>query len=111
MYHVQDLPSELVIMLVAFVGAMKTTIDYDANKPFCTKCVDTLVGLIVGVALSMHILNDDNFWLSVIVALIGGVMGALVVDVLKALVPKSLRQLAGVATESAANAIRRKLGD
>lgn len=82
-----------LIIVGAFLGAAKASIEIDGAKTWLYRGLDILLGVFVGVTVAYHYGSQFSVWLMGLVALIGGVSGALVVDVFLQVLPTITKQL------------------
>lgn len=82
-----------LIVIGAILGAAKASVEIDGDKPWLYRGLDILLGVFVGVTVAYHYGSQFSVWLMGLVALIGGVSGALVVDVFLQVLPTITKQL------------------
>ena len=79
---------DLIVMVIgAFIGSMKASIEFDKNKTCVPRAVDIILGVFCGVMLARHFHNEGSVALSGLLALVGGVSGAVVVEVFMQMLP------------------------
>lgn len=77
----------LVMFLGAFVGAIKASAEFDKDKTCVPRTIDIALGVFIGVMLARHFHNSQSISLSGLLALVGGVSGAVVVEVFMQMLP------------------------
>lgn len=79
---------DLVVMVVgAFIGSLKASVEFDRDKTCFYRGLDIVLGVFCGVSLAHHFHNEHSTALSGLLALIGGVSGAVVVEVFMQMLP------------------------
>ena len=79
---------DLIVMVIgAFIGSMKASIEFDKDKTCVPRAVDIILGVFCGVMLARHFHNEGSVALSGFLALVGGVSGAVVVEVFMQMLP------------------------
>ena len=79
---------DLIVMVIgAFIGSMKASIEFDKDKTCVPRAVDIILGVFCGVMLARHFHNEGSVALSGLLALVGGVSGAVVVEVFMQMLP------------------------
>lgn len=79
------------ILFCAVLGAVKASIEFDANKPFIIKLLDMGIGVACGLAVVHHFANSLSIGLSCLAALIGGASGAMCLEVFMQMLPNIAR--------------------
>lgn len=82
----------VVLTVGAFLGSLKAATEFGKAKSRLVVCVDVLVGTFCGLAVAFHFHNTDSKALSALLALVGGVSGALVLEVCMRMVPSVARR-------------------
>lgn len=79
---------DLIVMVIgAFIGSMKASIEFDKDKTCFYRGLDVALGVFCGGLLAHHFHNEYSTALSGLLALIGGVSGAVVVEVFMQMLP------------------------
>ena len=79
---------DLVVMFVgALIGSAKASIEFDKGKTCVPRAVDIILGVFCGVMLARHFHNEGSVALSGLLALVGGVSGAVIVEVFMQMLP------------------------
>lgn len=79
---------DLVVMFLgALIGSAKASVEFDKDKSCIPRAVDIILGIFCGVMLAHHFKNDGSVALSGLLALVGGVSGAVVVEVFMQMLP------------------------
>lgn len=81
----------LIIVLGALLGSIKTSQTINQNRHLCEKWLDIMLGLFCGVMVGHYFTQGINLYITGLLALIGGVAGAIVIEVLIELLPKLSR--------------------
>lgn len=77
----------LVMFIGAFVGSMKASVEFYKGKGCFGRTLDVVIGIFCGVMLAHHFRNDNSIALSGVLALVGGVSGATVIEVFMQMIP------------------------
>lgn len=77
----------LVMFFGAFVGSLKASVEFDKDKACVPRAIDIVLGVFCGVMLARHFHNAQSIALSGLLALVGGVSGAVVVEVFMQMLP------------------------
>lgn len=91
----QDLDSALylsVVFLGALLGSAKAITEFDRDKSCLPRSIDLLLGIFCGVALAHHFGNGQSLALSGVLALLGGVSGAMVIEVFMQMLPNIVKK-------------------
>lgn len=79
---------DLAVMFIgAFIGSMKASVEFDKDKRCVARAIDIFLGVFCGVMLARHFHNAGSTALSGLLALVGGVSGAVVVEVFMQMLP------------------------
>ena len=79
---------DLVVMFLgALIGSAKASIEFDKDKTCVPRAVDIILGVFCGMMLARHFHNEGSVALSGLLALVGGVSGAVVVEVFMQMLP------------------------
>lgn len=76
-----------VVFLGALLGSTKSCMEFGRGKNCLTRSIDLLLGVFCGVALAYHFGNEQSLALSGVLALLGGVSGAVVIEVFMQMLP------------------------
>lgn len=76
-----------VLFIGALLGSAKASTEFDRDKSCVPRSIDLLLGVFCGVSLAHHFSNDQSLALSGLVALLGGVSGAMVIEVFMQMLP------------------------
>lgn len=76
-----------VMFFGAFVGSLKASVEFDKDKSCMPRAIDIALGVFCGVMLARHFHNAQSIALSGLLALVGGVSGAVVVEVFMQMLP------------------------
>lgn len=77
----------VVTFLGALIGSAKASVEFDKDKSCVPRAVDIVLGVFCGVMLARHFHNAESTALSGLLALVGGVSGAVVVEVFMQMLP------------------------
>lgn len=77
----------VVTFLGALIGSAKASIEFDKDKNCVPRAVDIILGVFCGMMLASHFHNDGSVALSGLLAIVGGVSGAVVVEVFMQMLP------------------------
>lgn len=80
--------NHIIIVLGAFLGSVKTCYTINQSTPLCEKMIDISLGLFCGVMVGHYFTNNMNLYVTGLLALLGGIAGAVVIDVIIELLPK-----------------------
>lgn len=84
---------DLVVMSVgALIGSAKASIEFDKDKTWVSRAVDIILGVFFGVMLARHFHNVGSTALGGLLALVGGVSGAVVVEVFMQMLPSIAKE-------------------
>lgn len=76
-----------VVFLGALLGSAKASTEFDRDKSCLPRSIDLLLGVFCGVVLAHHFGNGQSLALSGVLALLGGVSGAMVIEVFMQMLP------------------------
>lgn len=77
----------IIIILGALIGSFKASVEFDKDKRCVARAIDIFLGVFCGVMLARHFHNAGSTALSGLLALVGGVSGAVVVEVFMQMLP------------------------
>lgn len=77
----------IIIILGALIGSFKASVEFDKDKRCVARAIDIFLGVFCGVLLARHFHNAGSTALSGLLALVGGVSGAVVVEVFMQMLP------------------------
>lgn len=77
----------IIIIFGALIGSFKASVEFDKDKTCVPRAVDIILGVFCGVMLARHFHNEGSVALSGLLALVGGVSGAVVVEVFMQMLP------------------------
>ena len=77
----------IVPVLGALIGSAKASVEFDKDKNCFARGLDIALGVFCGVMLARHFHNAGSTALSGLLALVGGVSGAVVVEVFMQMLP------------------------
>lgn len=77
----------VLIFIGAVLGATKASLEFDKDKHCAYRGLDVLLGVFVGTVIAYHYGSQFSIWLMGLVALMGGVSGAMVIDVFMQVLP------------------------
>ena len=77
----------IIIVLGALIGSFKASVEFDKDKRCVARAIDIFLGVFCGVMLARHFHNAGSTALSGLLALVGGVSGAVVVEVFMQMLP------------------------
>lgn len=77
----------IIIVLGALIGSFKASVEFDKDKRCVARTIDIFLGVFCGVMLARHFHNAGSTALSGLLALVGGVSGAVVVEVFMQMLP------------------------
>ena len=76
-----------IIILGALIGSIKASVEFDKDKRCVARAIDMFLGVFCGVMLARHFHNAGSTALGGLLALVGGVSGAVVVEVFMQMLP------------------------
>lgn len=71
----------------AVMGSIKASLEFDRNKHWVPRLLDIALGVFCGVTLAWHFFNPAAPMLGGMLALVGGVSGAVVIEVFMQMLP------------------------
>lgn len=94
MEHISDefILHLVVIFFGALLGSVKASTEFDRDKHCFPRSIDLLLGVFCGVALAYHFANEQSLALSGVLALLGGVSGAMVIEVFMQMLPSIVKK-------------------
>lgn len=91
----EDLPLDInfvAIVIGSLLGSAKASTEFDKDKGCIPRIIDLMLGVFCGVALAIHFANHNSVALSAVLALLGGVSGAMVIEVFMQMLPSIARK-------------------
>lgn len=85
--------NHLVIIIGSLLGSIKTSLVINSEASVCDKWLDICLGLFCGVMAGHHFSNNLNVYVSGLIALLGGIGGAIIIEVIIELLPKATKQI------------------
>lgn len=79
--------STLVILLGSIIGSIKANKEAKNNETVCSQLFDIMLGTFIGLFVGLHYSNELNLYVSGLVGLIAGAIGAITLEVLIQLAP------------------------
>lgn len=76
-----------IIILGALIGSIKASVEFNKDKRCVARAIDIFLGVFCGVMLARHFHNAGSTALGGLLALVGGVSGAVVVEVFMQMLP------------------------
>lgn len=92
MVHTQLNLDVLAIVIGAVLGSAKANTEFSKDKTCFPRLIDLFVGVFCGIALALHFANEQSAALSGGLALLGGVSGAMVIDVFMQMLPSIVKK-------------------
>lgn len=83
----------VLIFIGAVLGATKASLEFDKDKHCVYRGLDVLLGVFVGTVIAYHYGSQFSVWLMGLVALMGGVSGAMTIDVFMQVLPTIAKSL------------------
>ena len=83
---------DLIIVLGALLGSFKASVEFDKDKRYVARAIDIFLGVFCGVMIARHFHNAGSTALSGLLALVGGVSGAMVIEVFMQMLPSIARK-------------------
>lgn len=77
----------VVIFAGALLGSAKASTEFDKDKACVPRSIDLLLGIFCGVSFAQHFANQQSIALSGLLSLLGGVSGAMVIEVFMQMLP------------------------
>lgn len=84
--------THIIIVIGALLGSIKTSMVINTETDLCDKWLDIMLGLFCGIMAGYHFSNDLNVYITGLIALLGGIGGAIIIEVIIELLPKATRQ-------------------
>lgn len=85
--------NHLVIIIGSLLGSIKTSLVINNEASICDKWLDICLGLFCGVMAGHHFSNEFNIYLTGLISLLGGIGGAIIIEVIIELLPKATKQI------------------
>lgn len=85
--------NHLVIIIGSLLGSIKTSSVINSEADLCDKSLDVCLGLFCGVMAGHHFSNEFNIYLTGLISLLGGIGGAIIIEVIIELLPKASKQI------------------
>lgn len=82
----------IIIVSGALVGSIKASVEFDKDKHCVARAIDIFLGVFCGVMLARHFHNVGSTALGGLLALVGGVSGAVVVEVFMQMLPSIAKE-------------------
>lgn len=82
----------LIIIVGAILGSAKANSEFSKEKTCGARVLDLALGVFCGVGLAFHFANSQSATLSGGLALLGGVSGAVVIDVFMQMLPSIVKK-------------------
>lgn len=79
--------STLAIFVGSLLGSAKASTEFDKGKACVPRLLDLALGMFCGVSVAYHFANQNSAALSGLLALVGGVSGAMVIEVFMQMLP------------------------
>lgn len=77
----------IIIVSGALIGSIKASVECDKDKRGVARAIDIFLGVFCGVMLARHFHNAGSAALGGLLALVGGVSGAVVIEVFVQMLP------------------------
>lgn len=77
----------IIIVSGALIGSIKASVEFDKDKHCVASAIDIFLGVFCGVMLARHFHNAGSVALGGLLALVGGVSGAVVIEVFVQMLP------------------------
>lgn len=81
-----------VIAVGSILGSVKASVEFDKDKPICSRVIDVALGVYVGVAVAFHFGASFSLWLNGLLSVVGGASGAMVLEVIMQMIPSVTRK-------------------
>lgn len=90
---------DLILVVVGSVlGSVKASVEFNEKRTCLQRAIDIALGVFIGTAGAYHYGSEFSIWLKGLIALIGGVSGALVLEVFMQLLPSLAKKfIVGIA--------------
>lgn len=82
-----------IILVGALIGALKLSIETRCNKNCLSSFIDTLLGWFTGSLLGFHFGAENNIYISGLIALSGGAVGALAISSIIEIFPSIFKKV------------------
>lgn len=85
-----DIPVDtdcLIIFAGAVIGSVKASIELDREKKCAARLLDIVLGVFCGATVAFHFHTQNSGAVSGLLALVGGVSGATIVEVVLQMLP------------------------
>lgn len=83
----------LIIIIGSFLGSIKTSSIINNEGSYKDKLLDICLGMFCGVMAGHNFSNELNGYLTGLIALLGGISGAIIIEVVIELLPKATKQI------------------
>lgn len=83
----------IIIVIGSIIGSVKTVLYLNEPKSICVKVMDVVLGIFCGIAIAEHFATNLNMWLSGLVALVAGSVGAIALNSIIELFPKVFKDI------------------
>ena len=91
--YVFELNPLIIIIIGSFLGSIKTSSIINNEGSYKDKLLDICLGMFCGVMAGHHFSNELNGYLTGLIALLGGISGAIIIEVVIELLPKATKQI------------------
>lgn len=85
--------THIIVVIGALLGSIKTSMVINAEASICDKWLDVMLGLFCGIMAGYHFSNELNVYITGLNALLGGIGGAIIIEVIIELLPKATKQI------------------
>ena len=82
----------LVIAIGSLLGSVKASVEFDKDKPICSRMIDVALGVYIGVSVAFHFGASFSLWLNGLLSVVGGASGAMVLEVIMQMIPSVTRK-------------------
>lgn len=83
--------TEILIITGAVIGSLKASKELDKQDTISTKVINFMVGVFWGISIGMYYGTNLNPYISSLVALIGGAIGTLTIELVIQLAPNLIQ--------------------
>lgn len=82
-----------VVFFGALLGSAKASMEFNRGKPCLQRSIDLLLGVFCGVILAHHFGNGQSLALRGMLSLLGGVSGAIIIEVFMQMLPNIAKKV------------------